>query len=69
MQARAAADEQTPALPYLCADADGQLPSCAPLANPYVPFQQGGSKQYQTPKALVRGTIFPGLDQIGRAHV
>lgn len=62
MQARAAADEQTPALPYLCADADGQLPSCAPLANPYVPFQQGGSKQYQTPKALVRGTIFPGLD-------
>ena len=62
MQARAVADEQTPALPYLCADADGQLPSCAPLANPYVPFQQGGSKQYQTPKALVRGTIFPGLD-------
>ncbi len=61
-QARAAADEQTPSLPYLCADADGQLPSCAPLANPYVPFQQGGSKQYQTPKALVRGTIFPGLD-------
>ena len=24
MQARAAADEQTPALPYLCADADGR---------------------------------------------
>ena len=21
-----------------CANADGQLPSCAPLANPYVPF-------------------------------
>ena len=45
-----------------CANADGQLPSCAPLANPYVPFQQTGSEQYPAPKALVRGTIFPGLD-------
>ena len=45
-----------------CGDTRGTLPACAPLANPYVPFQQGGSKQYQTPKALVRRTIFPGLD-------
>lgn len=62
-QVYAASDAaQTPATPYLCADADGQLPSCAPLANPYVPFQQGGSEQYQPPKALVRGTLYPGLD-------
>mgnify|MGYP000744863055 FL=1 len=45
-----------------CGDTRGTLPACAPLANPYVPFQQTGSEQYPAPKALVRGTIFPGLD-------
>lgn len=62
-QVRAQQDAaQPPETPYVCANADGTLPSCAPLANPYVPFQQGGSEQYQPPKALIRGTIFPGLD-------
>ena len=45
-----------------CANADGNLPSCAPLANPYVPFQQTGPELYQAPCALIRGTLFPGLD-------
>ena len=45
-----------------CADADGNLPSCAPLANPYVPFQQTGAERYDASCALVRGTLFPGLD-------
>lgn len=40
----------------------GYLPTCAPLANPYVPFQQHDPERYQAPKALVRGTLFPGLD-------
>ena len=45
-----------------CANADGQLPSCAPLANPYVPFQQTGADLYTASCALIRGTLFPGLD-------
>lgn len=57
-----AAAQDTPQTPYHCADTDGTLPGCAPLANPYVPFQQTGSEQYPAAKALVRGTIFPGLD-------
>ena len=40
----------------------GYLPSCAPLANPYVPFQQKRPAKYESGKALVRGTLFPGLD-------
>ena len=46
----------------LCGDTDGQLPSCAPLANPYVPLQQTGPEQYTPSCALIRGTLFPGLD-------
>ena len=45
-----------------CANADGQLPSCAPLANPSVPFQQTGADLYTASCALIRGTLFPGLD-------
>ena len=41
---------------------EGYLPSCAPLANPYVPFQQKNPPKYEARKALVRGTLFPGLD-------
>ena len=40
----------------------GYLPSCAPLANPYVPFQQNAPAHYALPQGLVRGTLFPGLD-------
>ena len=41
---------------------DGKLPEMAPLANPYVPFQLENPPQYEPRKALVRGTLFPGLD-------
>lgn len=43
-------------------DGCGLMPAVAPLANPYVPFQQENSLQYDAPKALVRGTLYPGLD-------
>lgn len=45
-----------------CSDAQGALPSCAPLANPYVPFQQTESDTYQANMGMVRGTMYPGLD-------
>lgn len=40
----------------------GKLPRFAPLANPYVPFQPEHSGQYDARKALIRGTLYPGLD-------
>ena len=40
----------------------GHLPAEAPLANPYVPFQKENPPKYDARKALVRGTLFPGLD-------
>ena len=40
----------------------GRLPAAAPLANPYVPFQEDNPPVYETRKALIRGTMFPGLD-------
>ena len=40
----------------------GRLPAMAPLANPYVPFQEENPPQYEARKGLVRGTMFPGLD-------
>lgn len=45
-----------------CEDTKGRLPSCGCLAFPYIPVQQRNSAMYQAPKALVRGTIYPGLD-------
>lgn len=41
---------------------EGRLPASAPLANPYVPFQEENPPKYETRKGLVRGTLFPGLD-------
>ena len=41
---------------------EGRMPAMAPLANPYVPFQMENPPKYETRKALVRGTMFPGLD-------
>ncbi len=41
---------------------EGKLPALAPLANPYVPFQMENPPKYEARKALVRGTLFPGLD-------
>ena len=40
----------------------GVLPAQAPLANPYVPFQQTEPPMYNPRTALVRGTLFTGLD-------
>lgn len=40
----------------------GRLPSEAPLANPYVPFQMEDPPKYEPKTAIVRGTLFPGLD-------
>lgn len=40
----------------------GVLPAQAPLANPYVPFQQPEPPMYNPRTALVRGTLFTGLD-------
>lgn len=53
-------NQQTEVMP--CSDEKGMLPACAPLANPYVPFQQNQPQKYEAPKGLVRGTLFPGLD-------
>ena len=41
---------------------DGRLPCTAPLANPYVPYQQENPPKYEARKALIRGTLFQGLD-------
>ena len=40
----------------------GRLPSTAPLAVPFVPFQGSNPPQYSPEEALTRGTLFPGLD-------
>lgn len=40
----------------------GTLPAVAPLANPYVPFQKESPPTYAPRTALVRGTLYPGLD-------
>jgi spore coat protein JB len=45
-----------------CSDNNGTMPSCAPLAVPYVPFQQENSSVYTQNEALAQGTLFPGLN-------
>lgn len=45
-----------------CGDANGTMPACAPLAVPYVPFQQKGTSKYDHSEALENGTLFPGLN-------
>lgn len=41
---------------------NGILPSSAPLANPYVPFQTENPPQFEASKGMIRGTLFPGLE-------
>ena len=41
---------------------EGRLPAMAPLANAYVPFQLEDPPKYEPRKALIRGTLYPGLD-------
>ena len=57
-------ENNTPVRPdnQSCASGMGTLPSCAPLANPYVPYQKNNPDKYQPAKGLARGTMFPGLD-------
>ena len=45
-----------------CDHKKGALPSCAPLAAAYVPFQQDDAPKYGRGDALAKGTLFPGLD-------
>ena len=55
--------------PASCGDSFGTLPECAPLAVPYVPFQQTGSKKFSQNEALNHGTLFPALDLPFRSKV
>lgn len=41
---------------------EGRLPSNAPLANAFVPFQKEKPAMYEARKGLIRGTMYPGLD-------
>lgn len=54
--------EHDPIVKPVCPDAHGTMPSCAPLAVPYVPFQQQNPKRYSQSDALSNGTLFPGLN-------
>lgn len=45
-----------------CPDRCGTLPTCAPLATGYVPFQQPGSQRYSQRDALSNGTLYPALN-------
>lgn len=40
----------------------GSLPSVAPLANGYVPYQAAQSEMHELPLGFIRGTIYAGLD-------
>ena len=41
---------------------EGRLPAKAPLANPYVPFQNENPPVYEPRNGIIKGTLFPGLD-------
>lgn len=45
-----------------CGYKSGSLPQCAPLAMAYTPMQPGVTPKYEAGEALIRGTLFPGLD-------
>ena len=45
-----------------CSDNQGTLPSCAPLAAGFVPYQQDNPTTYESCEGLTGGTLFPGLD-------
>ena len=50
------------AAPAACPEGAGTLPSCAPLATGYVPFQQRAPKRYGERDALSNGTLYPSLN-------
>ena len=41
---------------------EGRMPAMAPLANPYVPFQLNNPPKYNANEAIIKGTLFPGLE-------
>mgnify|MGYP002626138967 CR=1 FL=1 len=45
-----------------CTYKEGKLPACAPLALGTIPMQSGAEPVYEKDAALVKGTLFPGLD-------
>ena len=45
-----------------CGPKCASMPDCAPLAVTIVPGQTSAQPQYESEKALRRGTLFPGLD-------
>ena len=45
-----------------CAEGNGTMPSCAPLATGYVPFQQSNDTRYGERDALSNGTLYPSLN-------
>lgn len=47
---------------HTCNGCEGRLPAVAPLATPYVPYQLEDPPKYDGQMALIRGTLFPGLE-------
>ena len=45
-----------------CSYREGSLPKCAPLGMSYTPMQASAAPAYEPNQALLRGTLFPGLD-------
>ena len=45
-----------------CTYKEGPLPDCAPLAVGTIPMQQCSEPAFEKDEALVKGTLFPGLD-------
>lgn len=45
-----------------CSVLQGPLPECSPLANAVTPVQTAYEPAYDRAEALVKGTLFPGLD-------
>lgn len=45
-----------------CSQSNGVMPACAPLAVPYVPFQQTDAPVYSQTDALRQGTLYPALN-------
>jgi len=45
-----------------CNYKEGPLPSCAPLAVATIPMQPSSEPSFDGAEALVKGTLFPGLD-------
>ena len=45
-----------------CGGGEGSLPACGRLAAAYVPVQPENCRRYQPEDALLKGTLFPGLD-------